>query len=362
MRKLLLLTVLFFLSPVSNAQSQGPVTKENLRGLSATSDRVVWASGTHGTYIRTTDGGRSWKVAQVPGAESLDFRDVEAFSAEEAYLLAAGPGEQSRIYKTTDGGKSWALQFTNHDPKGFFDCMAFWDSDHGIAVGDPVNGKFQLIKTENGGKDWEPIPPEKLPMAIEGEGAFAASGTCIAVQGKKNLWFVTGGSAARVFRSTDAGETWGVSETPIVHGPASAGIFSVAFRDENHGVIVGGDYKEPSKDVASVATTSDGGKNWELSPIKPQRYFSAVAFENSGRRVVAVGTGQYASAGSFSDNDWQVFSPALRGCPSSHAELNALGVSRRSKGVWIVGMKGAIFFATPELKALKWCDGPLNKN
>jgi TonB family protein len=250
---------------------------------------VIWASGTHGTYLQSTDGGKHWRAAQVPGAETLDFRDVEAFSADEAYLLAAGPGEQSRIYKTTNGGKSWVLQFTNHDAKGFFDCMAFWDREHGIAVGDPVNGKFQLITTENGGKDWNPIPPEKLPPAIEGEGAFAASGTCVAVQGKKNVWFVSGGSAARVFHSSNAGESWEVSETPIVHGPASAGIFSIAFRDSKHGVIAGGDYKKPELPGPNLAVTSDSGATWVLAPLENSFYFSAVTYTTDAE-LLAVGT------------------------------------------------------------------------
>ena len=312
-------------------------TEENLRGISAVSQSVAWASGTHGTFLRTIDGGATWEVGHVPGAESLDFRDVEAFNADDASLLAAGPGEQSRIYKTTDGGKNWTLQFTNHDPKGFFDCMAFWDHEHGIAVGDPVDGKFQLIKTENGGRDWKAVLATNLPAAIEGEGAFAASGTCIAVQGKKNVWFVTGGNAARVFRSQDAGETWSVAETPIIHGPASAGVFSVAFRDAMHGIVVGGDYKEPDKDVASVATTSDGGKTWTLAPIRPQKYFSAVAFDPANTRwTVAVGTSEYASSNDIGEHKWQTLLQAP-------AQLNAVSISRSR--VWAVGMKGAIFVA-----------------
>src|SRR6266705_2838802 len=216
MQRALLALILIFVSVpvVAQWKDQDSGTKENLRGVSAASAEVIWASGTHGTYLQSTDGGAHWRAAQVPGAETLDFRDVEAFSADEAYLLAAGPGEQSRIYKTADGGKNWNLQFTNKDPKGFYDCMAFWGRDHGIAVGDPVNGKFQLIKTENGGKEWKAIPPEKLPPAIEGEGAFAASGTCLVTEAAKNVWFVTGGSRARVFRSNDAGESWSVAVTP----------------------------------------------------------------------------------------------------------------------------------------------------
>jgi photosystem II stability/assembly factor-like uncharacterized protein len=269
-------------------------TTENLRGISVVSRQVAWASGTHGTYLRTLDDGGSWRVAQVPGAENLDFRDVEAFDSDTAYLLAAGPGEQSRIYKTLDGEKNWALQFTNHDPKGFFDCMTFWDRKRGIAVGDPVASdhglSFEVITTSDGGTHWNAISPSALPAAIDGEGAFAGSGTCVAVQGKKNVWFATGGKAARVFHSRDGGKSWSVVETPIVHGADSSGIFSIAFRDAKHGVIAGGDYKKPEEAGANLAFTSDGGKTWQLSSVSPQAYFSAVAFDKHNHRVLATGT------------------------------------------------------------------------
>lgn len=274
-------------------------TTENLRGLSTPTPTVAWASGTHGTYLRTTDAGQTWLPAQVPNADSLDFRDVEAFSADVAYLLAAGPGDQSRIYKTTDAGQTWSLQFTNKDPKGFFDCMAFWDPNHGIALGDPINDKFELISTEDGGKNWHPLPTAKLPPAIAGEGAFAASGTCITVQGRNNVWFATGGKAARVFHSTDAGKSWTVVETPILHGPDSAGIFSIAFRDSKHGVIAGGDYQHPELNGSNLAFTENAGRTWTLAPISPQWYFSAVTFTNTARRnpaIFALGTAHAAGA------------------------------------------------------------------
>src|ERR1043166_3629166 len=156
-------------------QAQAIDTKSDLRGLCVVNPNVVWISGTMGTYARTTDGGKNWSVGTVPGAEKLDFRDVEAFGETAAYLLSAGPGDASRIYKTVNGGKSWVLQFKNADPAAFFDAIAFWDEKNGIALGDPVKGKFQLILTSDGGAHWKPLEAKTLPPALEGEGAFAAS-------------------------------------------------------------------------------------------------------------------------------------------------------------------------------------------
>ncbi len=277
-------------------------TSESLRGVGMVSKQVAWASGTKGTYLRTVDGGRTWSVGQVTGAESLDFRDVEAFGLDVAYLLAAGPGELSRIYKTVDAGKTWALQFTNHEPKGFFDCMAFWNREQGIAVGDPANGKFEVIKTENGGKNWESVSAS-LPAAMDGEGAFAASGTCVAVEGKSSVWFATGGKVARVFRSSDAGKSWSVAETPIVHGADSEGIFSIAFRDARHGVIAGGDYKHPEKGGANLAFTEDGGATWKVSALTPQFYFSAAAYVGGG--VALVGSTHAAYLDDVEGESWK---------------------------------------------------------
>ena len=325
---------------------QNSHTTENLRGLSTPAPNIAWASGTHGTYLRTTDSGNTWLPAQVPGAETLDFRDVEAFSSDLAYLLAAGPGDQSRIYKTTDAGKNWSLQFTNGDPKGFFDCMAFWNPKHGIAVGDPINNKFELISTEDGGQTWKPSPPDRLPPAIPGEGAFAASGTCLTVQGKNNVWFATGGKAARVFRSTNAGRSWTVAATPIVHGPDSAGIFSIAFRDAKHGVIAGGDYQHPEKDGPNLAFTQDGGHTWTLAPTSPQWYFSAVAFTSHvgadvlscpAEAVLVAGTAHAACTGQTSAK-WHKI---------RDLNLNALSVSPDGE-VFAVGPKGLIVRLTPD--------------
>jgi len=264
-------------------------TTEDLRGVSAASRQVAWASGTHGTYLRTTDAGLTWTSAQVPDAASLDFRGVVAFSANEAFLLSAGPGDQSRIYHTADAGQNWQLQFKNDNPKGFFDSIAFWDPKHGIVLGDPIadeTGKlhFELLLTDDG-ETWHPIPPSQLPEVQAGEGAFAASNSCLAILHSQtssldpNIWFATGGKAARVFHSSDRGQTWQVFDTPILHGPDSAGIFSIAFRDPLHGVIAGGDYKHPKDDGPNLAFTTDGGHTWTLSSLHPQAYFSSIAYD-----------------------------------------------------------------------------------
>ena len=287
------------LSAVCSAQwnKQQSGTTARFRGVSAISQTIAWASGSGGTYARTTDGGANWKSGVVPDASQLDFRDVQAIDADTAYLLSIGPGAQSRIYKSSDAGREWTLQFTNQNPKAFFDAFAFWDAQTGIAVSDPVDGHFILIKTANGGKSWDQLPTTAAPQSLEGDGAFAASGTCIAVEGKKNVWFGTGGAAvARVFRSTDGGQSWKVSTTPIAAGNASSGIFSIAFKDERNGVIVGGDYKKESEGGNNVALTTDGGATWTLADgARPSGFRSAVSYVRGTRGPLLMAVGPSGS-------------------------------------------------------------------
>ncbi len=242
------------------------------RGISAVNDRVVWASGTKGTIVRTADAGRTWQKLPVADAEALDFRDIDAIDAHVAYALSIGPGEASRIYKTIDEGRHWDQQFINHDPKAFLDAMAFWDDQHGVAISDSVDGHFVILLTRDGGRTWTRAPQAGLPPALPGEGAFAASGTNVAVHGKTDVWIATNAAtptaATRVLRSHDAGQTWSVSTTPLPAGP-STGIFSIAFRDAKHGVIVGGDYKQEQEAIDNVAVTDDGGATWTLVKAKP---------------------------------------------------------------------------------------------
>ena len=332
---------LIFLTATALAQPKLQIqpsnTTENLRGISAVSKNIAWASGTHGTYLRTTNAGLTWTPAQVPNAATLDFRAVVAFSADEAFLMSAGPGDQSRVYHTADAGQTWQLQFNNTNPKGFFDSMVFWDRTHGIVLGDPIPDqtgqlKFELLLTTDG-QSWTPLPSTKLPPAIEGEGAFAASNTCLAIL-DPNIWFATGGKVARVFHSPDRGQTWQVFSTPIVQGQDSAGIFSISFRDQTHGVIAGGDYKHPDQDGPNLAFTNDAGQTWTISPIHPQAYFSAVTYDRRKTARLLILSPKFIYDDRPQETPTQII-------PDNNIQFNALSPFPAG-GALAVGPKGAI--------------------
>lgn len=333
-KSILLLFILSSETTFAQWIMQKSMTTARLRGISAVNTQIAWASGNKGTCLKTIDGGTTWQPIKVPGAEELDFRDVEAFDAHTAYLLSIGEGELSRIYKTTDGGLSWSLQFTNRHPQGFFDAIAFWDAQHGIALGDPVNGRFLLIETSDGGTTWKEIPFPNRPQAIEGEAAFAASGTCISTQGKSNVWFATGGAASRVFRSTDRGQTWEVSTTSIPHSP-SAGIFSIAFADARNGVIVGGDYKNEAEANDNSAITNDGGRTWKaIKGSLPNGYRSAVAYVLVKTKLWLITTGP-------SGTDYST-DKGVSWAKSEAGGFHALSFAKSTNTGWAVGENGRI--------------------
>jgi photosystem II stability/assembly factor-like uncharacterized protein len=250
--------------PKLTPQTSG--TRQLLIAVSPVNSRVVWAAGTGGTYVVTTDGGETWKAAVVPGAENLQFRDVQGVSDKVAYLMSIGNNTTDfRIYKTVDGGANWTIQFMNETAKAFYDCFAFWTPKRGIAHSDSVNGVFPAIRTTDG-MTWQSIAAN-MPPALPGEASFAASGTCITTQGGQNGWIATGGSTvARILATRDGGDTWNAYDTPLVSSP-SAGAISVAFRDPWNGIVGGGDLA--SNDSAGAATSNDGGQTWTLTNKPP---------------------------------------------------------------------------------------------
>ena len=243
------------------AQTSGVASR--LRGVSAVSEHVAWASGEKGTVLRTADGGATWTKLTVPDAAALDFRDVDAVSDSTAYLLSIGKGAASRIFKTTDAGAHWQKQFTNEDPDAFYDAMTFWDARRGLAISDSVNGSFVILTTRDSGATWTRVPAGALPPALPNEGAFAGSGTNIAVAAGGRAWIGTGAAArSRVLRTADGGATWAIAETPL-NASESAGIFSVAFRNPREGMTVGGDYRQERSAENVAAFSSDGGVTWK---------------------------------------------------------------------------------------------------
>jgi len=321
-------------APVVSWVVQTSGTTASLRGISAVNDQTAWASGTKGTVLRTVDGGLTWTVMIVPGAETSDLRDIEAFSADSAVVM--GIGRPAKIFRTVDGGKTWTETYTNDSPGIFLDGFAFYDEKNGLAVGDPMDGRFFLISTTDGGTSWTPLPMESRPLALEGEAAFAASGTSLAVQGKNRAWLSTGGPVSRVWRSEDRGRHWEAVPSSLLEGSSTTGGFSVVFLDEKSGITVGGDYKVESAAAGNAAVSRDGGKTW--TPVKnkqPGGFREAVAFAPGTSPLMTVAVGP--SGSDYSLDLGKTWTPII-----SPTGFHAVSFAKKGQAGWAVGRNGTI--------------------
>jgi photosystem II stability/assembly factor-like uncharacterized protein len=274
----------------------------------------------------------------VRGGETLDFRSIQAFDARKAYVMSIGDAGNSRIYKTTDGGTTWKLQYSDKRKEFFLDALVCVSEIECFAVGDPMEGKFVILHTGDG-ETWKQLPTDQLPAALPEEGAFAASGTCLAVYNHQDVYFVTGGPAARLFHSSDAGYSWTVNNTPIVSGNASSGIFSIAVWDKAL-VIVGGDYKDIGKARDAAAYSADQGKTWKLAEQELGGFRSAVA-HTAEEYLIAVGP----NGEDVSDDGgahWR---------QTDSRNLNALAVSQ-SAYAWAVGPHGTVARSFSPLRSI----------
>ena len=309
-------------------------TEVLLQAVSVVDENVVWVSGHGGTWARTLDGGETWTARVMVGADTLQFRDVHALDAERAWLLAAGPGELSRIYRTGDGGETWELQFVNPEPDGFYDCLEFRDAEHGLAYGDAVGGELRILRTRDGGKTWEFTRSADVPTALAGEGGFAASGTCLALGPGGRAWIGTGASdTARVLRSLDDGRTWQATAAPLPAGEA-AGIFTLAFRDSLRGVILGGDLSRPDEPTDNVAVTADGGRTWVLAgrPVLAGAVYGA-SYVPGAPTPTLVAVGPHGA--DWSTDEGRTWSSA------DSVSYWGLGIASPTAG-WLVGPEGRI--------------------
>ena len=329
---------LFFFTTAAQAQSWSVQTSgidTDFRGISAAYSvdsngaRIpgVWVAGSNGVILRSGDSGKTWKRLHVLDGDTLNFRGVAAFDASVAYVVSVGLGEKSRIYKTTDGGETWKLQYADKRKDFFLDAIACFSRTHCFALSDPVDGKFLILATEDG-EHWKELPGDNMPVALTQEGAFAASGSCLIVQGE-SIYFGTGSPAARVFHSPDLGRTWTVTNTPIASGKPTSGIFSLK---AGSGILfaVGGDYNDPSRSDGVAAFSRDQGKSWQLTTQQPGGFRSAVMVLNGGTIIVVGPTGEDISHDGGAH--WEGI---------GSLNLNAI-VLLDERNIWAAGAKGTI--------------------
>lgn len=289
-RKIIFILGLFLIITNTYAQQVELLTegtKTSIRGLSVVNDNVIWASGSGGHVGKSIDGGKTWKWIVVKGFEKRDFRDIEAFDAATAIIIAVA--EPGNILKTVDGGETWKVVYENKTPGMFLDAMEFWNEQSGIVLGDPINGKFFIVRTFDEGDTWREVPFENLPRADSGEACFAASGTNIRALDKDEACFVSGGTRSRLFwRGTPI-------ELPIIQGKETTGANSVAVRDRKklrgsvHLVVVGGDFGADTSAIKNCFVTSNGGKTWKAPVQPPKGYRSCVEYINK-KKLIACGT------------------------------------------------------------------------
>jgi photosystem II stability/assembly factor-like uncharacterized protein len=308
--------------------------RTNLRGVSVVMARddlgasapVIWACGSNGVILKSRDNGSTWNQYSVAGGEKLDFRGIQAFDGQMAYVISIGNGENSRVYKTADGGIHWSLQYTDQRKEFFLDDIVCISRKKCLVAGDPIGGKLFLAATSDG-EHWKERSRDNMPPALPGEGAFAASSSTFAIYNERDIYVGTGGPAARVFHSPDLGKTWSVASTPILSGEASQGIFSI-IREGNTLVAVGGDYKDLTRADKAAAYSAEGGA-WELATQQPGGFRSGVAYLG-GTTFVAVGpSGEDIS--SDLGVHWRPF-----------GSLNLNAVTALGTDVWGVGPKGTI--------------------
>lgn len=306
----------------------GLKTHASFRSLSAAGPQVFWAAGSGATWIRSVNGGKEWEEHTFRGADSvLDFRGLAALDGRMAWLMSSGESEKglARIYRTLNGGRSWTLQYKADSPGIFLDGIRFWDQLHGIAFGDPVQGHFYILLTQDGGLHWIPQAAAGSPSANTAEAAFAASGTSLIIRPQGRAWMATGGKGGgRVFTSRDYGHSWESTPTGLKSGDA-AGIFGLCFLNDLQGIALGGDYIHIHDGQNNAAMTSDGGRTWVPALTTPQGLREAAVFIPARHLLVAVGPSGTSTSPDSGKHWMQQDTLAFHTIAGSHETVWAIG-------------------------------------
>lgn len=255
-------------------------------------------------FTRTLDGGATWIPGQVGTDKTLRFSNISAIDGQEAWvamhkmdyttiptLQYVGFGKGGGIFHTVDGGVSWE----HTAPGELFDLHStpqfvyFKDKNHGIAMGDPNGGFWEIYLTNNKGKKWKRVPTENLPAPLDNEKGWISGYAAIG----HTIWFGT--SAGRMYKSIDFGKTWTVHTVDPLPGTA---VNEIAFLDDGlHGIA-----HLRGRNRTFVFSTADGGLTWT-------NYFQPPNWKNS--RVTAVpGTQAFISTA--------VHNPFFRGSAISY--------------------------------------------
>ncbi|MDP6963308.1 MAG: hypothetical protein QGF46_03990, partial [Planctomycetota bacterium] len=245
------------------------------RGLAVAGD-IIAISGTEGRVAWSLDGGQSFPE-RIQLKPELDYRDIEVLGESAIVVMSAGPGEQSTVSRLELQGSKTLIRppIINQHPEGFWDGIDFWEaSERGILVGDPVDGKLTVMLTDDGAQSFRPAA--NPPQVGNRQYCFAASGTSVVTISKDVALIATGGTESQVWKSVDGGDNWRAIDIPFVHGSNGSGVFSIAFKDEQNGVIVGGDYENPELNYEVAAYTDDGGNTWKSASRMTAGYRSAV--------------------------------------------------------------------------------------
>ncbi|PSL23412.1 WD40/YVTN/BNR-like repeat-containing protein [Chitinophaga ginsengisoli] len=319
-------------SGYSIQQHEAPPIK-SIRGMNVLPNGVIWLSGTEGKVGISTDYGEHWTWITVPGYDTCDWRSLVAFNDKRALLLNAG--EPAHLLLTTDGGANWKEVYTNHTKGVFFDGMAFRNAKEGIAIGDPIDGRFTIIRTKDSGNTWQADPFDALPVAKEGEAIFAASGTSVRIMPNGEACFITGGNISRFISGW---RKWTPVEWRFIHGSPGTGAFSVAFADKQHGVAVGGDYTRDTVTTGNCLITRDGGRIWQPVITPPDGYRSCIQFIGH-HTFVATGT----SGTDISEDG------GLNWHKISQEGYHVAGIAPSGNRVWLAGSKKLASFGRSKL-------------
>ena len=243
-------------------------TKTSMRGLSVVDDKTVWVSGSNGMVGLSIDSGNTWKWITVKGYEKTEFRDIEAFDAKTAIIM--GIDSPAYILKTTDAGENWKVVFEDHTSGIFLDAMEFWNDQSGIFIGDPIKNRFVIGRTFDGGKTWRSIPDVNRPIADSGEACFASSGTNVRKLNKGEAIFISGGMSSHLFIRDKK------IKLPIIQGTSSTGANSIAIKNSNTMMVVGGDFNTKDSSLKNCYISNDAGLTWNAPTIPPHGYRSCI--------------------------------------------------------------------------------------